>query len=101
MPRPSVVIDPDQQRPVLPLRVPISADIEFCARALAIEYGRPNRKLGKHRVRTAALALADRLIHEQYVPDRSEEHTSELQSRENLVCRLLLEKKQTPTRTHT
>src|SRR5690606_41850451 len=26
-------------------------------------------------------------------PDRSEEHTSELQSRENLVCRLLLEKK--------
>src|SRR5690606_39999841 len=27
------------------------------------------------------------------VDDRSEEHTSELQSRENLVCRLLLEKK--------
>src|SRR5690606_39436531 len=27
------------------------------------------------------------------VADRSEEHTSELQSRENLVCRLLLEKK--------
>src|SRR6266511_257742 len=26
-------------------------------------------------------------------PRRSEEHTSELQSRENLVCRLLLEKK--------
>src|SRR5690606_41513742 len=26
-------------------------------------------------------------------PPRSEEHTSELQSRENLVCRLLLEKK--------
>src|SRR5690606_41848586 len=29
---------------------------------------------------------------------RSEEHTSELQSRENLVCRLLLEKKNTETR---
>src|SRR5690606_41472583 len=28
---------------------------------------------------------------------RSEEHTSELQSRENLVCRLLLEKKKTRT----
>src|SRR5436309_11793942 len=28
---------------------------------------------------------------------RSEEHTSELQSRENLVCRLLLEKKKTTT----
>src|SRR5437660_6340603 len=27
------------------------------------------------------------------VPDRSEEHTSELQSRGHLVCRLLLEKK--------
>src|SRR2546429_6825522 len=32
-------------------------------------------------------------------PDlRSEEHTSELQSRLHLVCRLLLEKKKTPTR---
>src|SRR5690606_41969658 len=29
---------------------------------------------------------------------RSEEHTSELQSRENLVCRLLLEKKKQQTR---
>src|SRR2546430_9923269 len=27
------------------------------------------------------------------IPDRSEEHTSELQSQSNLVCRLLLEKK--------
>src|SRR2546430_11681197 len=35
--------------------------------------------------------------------DRSEEHTSELQSQSNLVCRLLLEKKKTnqlPTRHH-
>src|SRR5688572_32600584 len=29
---------------------------------------------------------------------RSEEHTSELQSQSNLVCRLLLEKKKTPER---
>src|SRR5256885_3001128 len=29
------------------------------------------------------------------IPDRSEEHTSELQSPCNLVCRLLLEKKKT------
>src|SRR3712207_7065193 len=29
---------------------------------------------------------------------RSEEHTSELQSRQYLVCRLLLEKKRTPLR---
>src|SRR3712207_8187094 len=31
---------------------------------------------------------------------RSEEHTSELQSRQYLVCRLLLEKKKTPILTH-
>src|SRR5690606_41862010 len=36
-----------------------------------------------------ALAIAQR----PQLPVRSEEHTSELQSRENLVCRLLLEKK--------
>src|SRR3712207_8990776 len=30
---------------------------------------------------------------EGYDPERSEEHTSELQSRQYLVCRLLLEKK--------
>src|SRR3989442_7671896 len=30
------------------------------------------------------------------VPKRSEEHTSELQSRPHLVCRLLLEKKKLP-----
>src|SRR5690606_40789834 len=36
------------------------------------------------------LILSDRGVDEEHV--RSEEHTSELQSRENLVCRLLLEK---------
>src|SRR5690606_40773930 len=34
-------------------------------------------------------------INKRNVGKRSEEHTSELQSRENLVCRLLLEKKNT------
>src|SRR2546430_13482940 len=33
------------------------------------------------------------LAHLDLVHDRSEEHTSELQSQSNLVCRLLLEKK--------
>src|SRR5690606_40368287 len=37
--------------------------------------------------------LAIRVGHPDGGADRSEEHTSELQSRENLVCRLLLEKK--------
>src|SRR3712207_6943232 len=42
-------------------------------------------------------ALGIELIPEQMIPGfphRSEEHTSELQSRQYLVCRLLLEKKQ-------
>src|SRR2546430_11623082 len=34
-----------------------------------------------------------------WAPYRSEEHTSELQSQSNLVCRLLLEKKKTRIRT--
>src|SRR2546428_8075184 len=34
-----------------------------------------------------------RLIHDWRPASRSEEHTSELQSRSDLVCRLLLEKK--------
>src|SRR2546430_6443636 len=36
-------------------------------------------------------------VHHGVVPVRSEEHTSELQSQSNLVCRLLLEKKKRPT----
>src|SRR5437667_3866386 len=34
-----------------------------------------------------------RAVYEHYQPKRSEEHTSELQSHHDLVCRLLLEKK--------
>src|SRR5690606_41789269 len=55
-------------------------------------------------VRAGALAAgatecADRQCCRAYgYPRRSEEHTSELQSRENLVCRLLLEKKKKATR---
>src|SRR5690625_6157382 len=39
----------------------------------------------------------DRYI--QHIESRSEEHTSELQSRGHLVCRLLLEKKKNKKRT--
>src|SRR5690606_40621114 len=38
-------------------------------------------------------ALPGRALLQEFRCQRSEEHTSELQSRENLVCRLLLEKK--------
>src|SRR3712207_9353607 len=56
---------------------------------------------GDRRDRARDLAdLRERDIAEEPVvapvhPDRSEEHTSELQSRQYLVCRLLLEKKNT------
>src|SRR2546430_13439479 len=39
------------------------------------------------------LAFTSRLTTGQLTTNRSEEHTSELQSQSNLVCRLLLEKK--------
>src|SRR2546430_12511868 len=50
---------------------------------------------------TATLADVPRLVTAVTVligPERSEEHTSELQSQSNLVCRLLLEKKKTDIR---
>src|SRR5258706_599810 len=45
---------------------------------------------GAREVRSAGVAALRR------APERSEEHTSELQSLTNLVCRLLLEKKSRP-----
>src|SRR5690606_39854172 len=44
-------------------------------------------------LRKGSATVAKAEAHGLKVTDRSEEHTSELQSRENLVCRLLLEKK--------
>src|SRR5207302_7313460 len=45
----------------------------------------------RHQINAAAFACD--VTDGAAVERRSEEHTSELQSRENLVCRLLLEKK--------
>src|SRR3712207_6996632 len=56
-------------------------DRRFGRRALALR-----RDTGADRRRTVPAAVARRAR-------RSEEHTSELQSRQYLVCRLLLEKK--------
>src|SRR2546427_8628520 len=41
----------------------------------------------------ASASFRSSTIHRRTVDGRSEEHTSELQSQSNLVCRLLLEKK--------
>src|SRR2546430_13133323 len=60
------------------------------------------RDLRDHRV--AVLGVPDREAQDvrererPVVAQRSEEHTSELQSQSNLVCRLLLEKKKQNTR---
>src|SRR2546423_6692428 len=58
------------------------------------QYGKPERRGGKRRAATGADSIE---IKPEVGPledlDRSEEHTSELQSLAYLVCRLLLEKK--------
>src|SRR5258708_23632016 len=59
-----------------PLRIMTSASIIFSRRFLPI-------------------TASPRTIHRQTGKIRSEEHTSELQSPDHLVCRLLLEKKKT------
>src|SRR2546427_4329731 len=60
-------------------------------------------------VHAGAKALVEMLTHYTGVPEqaqnikaieRSEEHTSELQSQSNLVCRLLLEKKKKTEMSH-
>src|SRR3712207_7911781 len=43
------------------------------------------------------IVTVTKFTHGAYLVIRSEEHTSELQSRQYLVCRLLLEKKKTKT----
>src|SRR3712207_7217741 len=52
---------------------------------LAVDVVRPRRAQEEDAAR--------RLLRGARAPERSEEHTSELQSRQYLVCRLLLEKK--------
>src|SRR3712207_9427344 len=70
--------------------LPISADpgdLRLTAElALGADLARDARHLGRERVE-----LVDHRV--DRVLQRSEEHTSELQSRQYLVCRLLLEKK--------
>src|SRR2546430_12515619 len=64
----------------------------------------PEMRRHGHDADTAELEEGERVrvvagvkIEPRLLGDRSEEHTSELQSQSNLVCRLLLEKKKHPT----
>src|SRR2546429_6214566 len=65
-------------------------------RSLAVREGRRLLPDGDRAPPRAAARAPGRLR-----PERSEEHTSELQSRLHLVCRLLLEKKKETPRTNT
>src|SRR5438270_4580363 len=61
---------------------------------------RSRRRAGRvARLRRGRAVYIAGVGHRQPQPDRSEEHTSELQSQSNLVCRLLLEKKDLPVPT--
>src|SRR5690349_22157796 len=51
------------------------------------------RSLFAHRLPAVLVAVDQQQVLHVIYGDRSEEHTSELQSRRDLVCRLLLEKK--------
>src|SRR3712207_7026515 len=64
--------------------------------------GRPSVLISPHEVTTVSSAPSSRAAAAIFrmvveTPLRSEEHTSELQSRQYLVCRLLLEKKKKNT----
>src|SRR2546430_4533557 len=63
-------------------------------------YMAPEQFQGKPRPASDQYALGI-VIYEWLCGERSEEHTSELQSQSNLVCRLLLEKKNTSHTTPT
>src|SRR5207248_6530841 len=69
-------------------------DIEFAVQFLVLAHAREHRDMLGNLGNIALLRLAasHRLI-EAELAERSEEHTSELQSPYDLVCRLLLEKK--------
>src|SRR3712207_6911972 len=64
-------------------------------RAPLLARGEARRAVGAVREREQ-VAVEQRVVHAAQ-PRRSEEHTSELQSRQYLVCRLLLEKKKKKT----
>src|SRR5690606_41693579 len=66
--------------------------------ALPIFRGDPGRGMAPRAARLVSTTCAGdaKIPSPARAGQRSEEHTSELQSRENLVCRLLLEKKKQP-----
>src|SRR5690606_41564164 len=79
-------------------QAPLLARDRCTARARCRHRDRTRRS--RHCALVRSAAYRRELPHPRNGLRRSEEHTSELQSRENLVCRLLLEKKKNNTATH-
>src|SRR2546429_6839921 len=84
----------------------MSSQMPFCSAAARLENPLPKRRaaswfnhlkppsmIGRSRWLAGYGALTHSSMNSTTPTDRSEEHTSELQSRLHLVCRLLLEKK--------
>src|SRR5947209_13625282 len=67
--------------------------VERCGHADRLQLGAPRERLQQPAGARAALDPRRHFLADHQRPQRSEEHTSELQSRQYLVCRLLLEKK--------
>src|SRR2546430_3085826 len=78
------------------LRVPELIDLQTCLSSPA-----QHDELLFITVHQAYELWFKQILHEIDAAIRSEEHTSELQSQSNLVCRLLLEKKRTTKSTYT
>src|SRR3712207_7568475 len=75
------------------------ASLLRAARSLWLSYVRSSKMRGAPglaRAEASSVGIASNARRSE-LSTRSEEHTSELQSRQYLVCRLLLEKKQRPS----
>src|SRR5690606_40743192 len=71
----------------------IRGDFDLAVAYLNKSIGKANEIKYVKGIMEAAYSLTRVYMQMRELKKRSEEHTSELQSRENLVCRLLLEKK--------
>src|SRR5690625_2983954 len=90
-PQPAQVIETEYfDAPITMSVYPVQSDGEHLLAQIELEYGAggEGQPLDLNQVLTRKTAMPAK-----GVEDRSEEHTSELQSRGHLVCRLLLEKK--------
>src|SRR5688572_31880156 len=84
------VLDNGQKRPILEFQPDENGPISV---ALLVDGSGSMRHFSAVCRRVGELLLTQLNDHSDDVALRSEEHTSELQSQSNLVCRLLLEKK--------